>query len=239
MKTHARLAPLLVLLAVGLYPLCSLAAADPASNVIKPEVGKAVATASNSAPMGESKPLQFAIGPSNSTQLIKNYLSAGKAAGRGVGLDKVDIEKIEIASPLAIYALTDDKLPTAMSEALYYIVEFSGNPICYATIRGAKIDSVSYPPRTAAGNPPRGVSAAALGELAALDQLKPGKYEPRLLQCNFYWEVIWLKSMTDNQDLIYALAPLAPPGLKAKTIYSVDDFLKLSVPAMKSARPRS
>ncbi len=247
---------LVLALARGLaVVICGLILATVKAQTASPLAWGVIASAAKSTPTPASAavpapsagPLRFATGfaPANAAALIGNQLKYLAALGN---LGHPDPKALRTRQPLACYHFdisffqrsaftTSGELPVTSTkpDRLYYIVEFAGDPV-------ASLDL-----GTGANNPPSAMGntgpyqnglaktvAQSLKELVALEQIKSGAYEPRLLTFGFPpREVIWLKQVSVGSDFIYPAGPTSGYGLEPRTLYSVDEFLATVLPTLK------
>jgi hypothetical protein len=136
-------------------------------------------------------------------------------------------------------AAADLPLSSAKPQVWEYTVENSGKPLGSVTVTVAK-------------GPPRIVSAGgtqnlqmplfqALAEAAALERVKAGSFEPRVL---FYptgkgsAQALWLRAAPGGEDVIIPLLkePLPLTGLRPGTPYSPREFLTALLPVLQRLR---
>jgi hypothetical protein len=160
------------------------------------------------------------------------------------GVPKIDFSKVILNPPHSVYDLRADEiakgggLETAHLTAQRYLIK---GPSGYIAAAEVQLDNTGAATLLANINfgPFVGPSGQALDDLAALDIVKQGSYEARMLRFSAIQVLaIWLKSDGAGADIIYPLSP-APAFLQAGKTYSVGDFLNQIRPyAQKRAAPK-
>ena len=183
-----------------------------------------------------ASPFQFVKGPANAPTLIIEYLKKYRApppSRSGLSFDLLKgtpVEAVQVSQPFHTATLPVNGRKAGsrkMSETfvsssdLLYFLDGSGNTIAQVVMRQGKIYSLGT----------TGFQRKTLDDLAALPQVSLGKYEPRILNLDSFiggW-AIWLESaVPERPDLIYVQSiGKTSSGLKAKTLYSSDEFLNL------------
>jgi len=195
---------------------------------------------STSAQSPSEKGLHFANGPSDAVPVVNSALKNPPFI-QGHPL-LADFGTLQVLPPLARYNLlipetTSTGALSVQADGWEYLVKSllrSGEGVAAVSVRttafgNSQMLSLQY--ENIAGPEVR-----ALGNLAALEQIRSGSYEVRLLQVfglvsNNPVQIIWLKPDTGDADLFYE--PLSPnPNLMSKLqfkrLYSREDFLKIA-----------
>ena len=185
-------------------------------------------------------PLRFASGPatvqSSAASVLKLYYTGFEAPGT----PPAEISAPQISRPIPSYTadLLAGGLETAVSSNTFiYTMGASGKPFVHVTIRDGKFSSAA---QFMGNDVPR-----VLNEVVALEEVKAGTFEPRLLGFQGLWTVLWLKSVSGGPDYLYPVAETAHPedpvarkipSLQARTLYSVEDFLAAVRPELEAKR---
>ena len=182
-----------------------------------------------------SSPLRFAAGPADARALLGKPMDA--IARMRPNLPS---ESMEVSLPLGVYSfdLAAGGMPATTKPNSYFcMVESSGSLDTYEniTIYGANSPRAEFGGDSLTVAVPR-----ALSELVALDRVKSGVYEPRILyfvngRSAMPQPLIWLKSVSTGDDLIYLVGNGSVFGLKPKTLYTAGEFLAAYLPGMKAA----
>ena len=202
----------------------------------------------SSAQSPSEKGLHFANGPSDAIPVVNSALKNPPFI-QGHPL-LADFGGLQVLPPLARYNLlipetTATSALSVQAEGWEYLVKSSlrsGEGVAAVSVR-----------TTATGNSQMlslqyeniaGPEVRALEKLAALEQIRSGSYEVRLLQVfglvgNNPVQIIWLKPDSGDADLFYE--PLSPnPNLSSKLqfekLYSREDFLKVAKGNPRGAR---
>jgi hypothetical protein len=191
-------------------------------------------------------PLRYIPDPPNGAALV--HAGLNRLAARGptgpLKLRATDFTTLALKPPHAVYDLHADEiaqgggLRTAHLTGVRYLVHSAGVHAAAAEVHldadgnAALLANTNYGQFVAA-------SALALDHLAALDVVRNGSFEARLLRFSaIALLAIWLKSDPGGADIIYPIAP-APDPLQAGRTYSEADFLKAILPlAQKRAAAR-
>jgi hypothetical protein len=208
---------------------------QPVQAALKPEDSTRVSTVTG---FGN---LRFATGYADGAALVQERL--------GVGLAPkfiTDPEHVEVMQPLAQYNLANRNqvihgagLEIAKPAGFIYLVEEGGQQVSFAEARVLAKGQIDVSPSFGGINES---IVTALEEVAALDQVKAGSFEARLLilptgpPLPGRDRVIWLKSETDGMDLIYPLDANKLPGIQAGQLYTPDNFLNALYPQRKKAQ---
>jgi general secretion pathway protein G len=197
-------------------------------------------------PAQPASPLRFVAGPADAEAIIVPMLQDYYDHLGGPGAQPAALQSPQVSRPIESFGadLLAGGLETGTSsDRFHYIATAAGKPMADATIAHGKWASTA---QFMANAIPQ-----ALGELVALDQVKAGKFEPRLLDFGGLWTVIWLKSVAGGADYFYPVIESRypedqiarqVPSLKAKTLYTTDEFLAAIRPELKAEadpnRPR-
>ncbi len=212
---------------VALLPVAGLSA-NPASGA------NSITTPTVSVPASEPSLFKYASVPANAMPAIKKELMALAKMG---ALGKVDPNDLEICPPLGYYTLNafSTGMPTEPTVGFFYAITSSGKPLLNIDLSYRR--DPNNPSAIARLNTPA-KTLNALNKLAALDEVKTGIYEARLLSIgtNNVYTVIWLKAQSGGTDFIYT-APDTGKGVKGNKLYSIDEFLSLILPILKQQAP--
>jgi hypothetical protein len=203
------------------------------------------ATPSKKTSPDSAKGLQYATDPDDGAKAMLDYMNKSGMAKAVLG--SLDPNSLDILPPLAVYTmevapiLAGDGLEAAHLQGYQYLVESSGQFIATALYKGVVINfgnGTVGPNYTIDGE----ATALALQQLARLDQVTAGSYEPRILRLPYistsrHSTLIWLKSNTDSPDLFY-IPPnqIMPDPLEDENLYTADEFFKLALPIMQKGQ---
>ncbi len=185
--------------------------------------------------------LRFAAGYADGTALVQESLDDGLATKF-----ITDPDHVEIMQPLAQYNLANRNaiiqgagLELAKPAGFIYLVEEGGQQVSFAEARVMGNGQIDV--STNFGGTNESI-VTALEEVAALDQVKAGSFEVRLLilptgpPLPGRERVIWLHAETDGTNLIYPLDANKLHGIEAGQLYTPDDFLNTLYPQRKKAQ---
>jgi hypothetical protein len=235
-------------------PASSPTSATPMASASTPQL--ALSQAHSIVPPTIHSPVQAPLKPENATQVstVKDFgnlrFATGYADGvalvqekLGVGLATkfiTDPDKAEVLQPLAQYNLANRNqiiqgagLEIAKPAGFIYLVEEGGKQVSFAEARALAKGQIDVSPSFGGTNES---VVTALEAVAAIDQVKTGLFEARLLilptgpPLPGRDRVIWLKSETDGTDLIYPLDAYKLPKIQAGKLYSGEDFLNTLYP---------
>jgi hypothetical protein len=179
--------------------------------------------------------LQFADAPAQGSAAVQTALA--RLATRETPLSRggIDASALHVSEPHAVYDLAADAvasgggLDTATMTGYRYLVEGAGGPVAAAEVHADETGGVAQAAQVNLG-PYVAASRRAFADLAAHPAVEQGSYEARMLRFSaIALVVLWLKSDTGSEDIVYPLAP-APPELKAEQAYTADEFLNVIRP---------
>lgn len=191
-----------------------------------------------------ASPLRFAQEPPGAWASLLNNLGP-LSLGPNVLAHVTDQYAIEVRPPLACYKLdiVAGKLPAEAENGIYvYPTNLRGVPAGEAWFL-TDMNRMGPQVLQGSGGPLKSSIAKALDKLAAMDRIKTGAYEARILtypvEQGAQTVAIRLKSLSGGGDLVFALpyeipsAPAIPPpyGLKSYTLCSADEFLAIVMAA--------
>jgi len=187
-------------------------------------------------------PIRFAPEPQNGAALVRAGLERLAGRDNHVKLTREDSQAAALESPHAVYDLRADEiaagggLETAHAGGFRYLVRSAG-----AVIAAAEVQADANGAATLLSNVNSGpyvqATAEAFEALPALEAVRKGSYEARLLRFSaIYLVAIWLKP-DRGPDLVYPLAP-APPDLQAERAYPVEEFLNAIRPLARRRAER-
>jgi hypothetical protein len=188
-------------------------------------------------------PLHYPSEPAGGSSLVRAGVAEvlvrrSPLSGRGIVADEVRVDQ-----PHAVYDLRADEiasgrgLESAHATGYRYLVNTSGGPVAAGEVVTDEHGEAKLLANLNYGNFVE-ETAGALAKLEVADEVQERPYEVRLLRfSSVYLMAIWLKSQTDEADIIYPLAP-APPPLEAGRSYSPDEFIRAVVPLAKRRAAR-
>jgi hypothetical protein len=190
----------------------------------------------------QSNVLQYGRAPADAADLVLAFVRNPRLGtpGRGQVANK---GSLQVGPPLALYSLSLEDLAgnRGLSAAVpmnrwQFVIESAGTAVMLASVL---TDASGASQMATVGGGGKIEIAGALDDLAT--QLTSGGYEVRLLQLpgglrsSTPFEVIWLKSLTDANDLIYPYEALYPSSklesvLQNGKLYPANELLKALQP---------
>ena len=220
---------------VGLIGLSLLLVSCTAAEFPDPVLAPKSSKSSNSRNTTEpSSPFQYALGPPDGLKQVNAALGSPLARTKVSGT-----ADLQIKPPIAVYEIKADELVLAATldaahlARYHYLVEAAGESVLFAEVYNNPTASGGHA-TIGVGGPSQGEISIALAQLLSSDQTRGGAYEVRILRLlgvlnSTSTDVLWLKSESPGNDLIYPLPSTWLP-LEAKKVYIGRDFLNLILP---------
>ncbi len=175
--------------------------------------------------------IRYATEPQNGSEIVRAGLDRmASRENKPPSLRGINFSALTVAPPHEIYDLHADEiargggLETAHATGFRYHVAASGGSVTAAEVhtdasgKASLLANLNYGPFVES-------TAQGFSQVAALDAVRTGSYEARVLRFSAIGLMaIWLKSDPGGADIIYPLAP-APSMLKADQPYTVEAFL--------------
>jgi hypothetical protein len=174
--------------------------------------------------------LRFDTGPQDGIAMVRSGLQRLANRKSPLNLNTTSFAALSIGSQHAVYDLHADEiangggLETAHATGFRYLVTNAGAAVAAAEVHtdatgnSSLLANLNYGPFV-------GASERAFADLAALNPVRTGEYEARLLRfAAIYVAAVWLKAAAGGADIIYPLAP-APSVLSVGTPYTTEAFL--------------
>jgi RNA polymerase sigma factor (sigma-70 family) len=189
-------------------------------------------------PSPPTSPLRFALGPAG----VNKFFNAW-ADGLTQGRPNLDPKTLRLSLPLGVYqfdASAGKLLASAGTDLFFYIITgSSGDPFVnlLLSVPAGRAPAILTGPFSM--NEEQEVPQA-LCELMAMDRVKTGVYEPRILALftpNGPAKAIWFKSLTGGGDFLYRIG--SSYLMKTRTLYTTEEFLAMMGQAQEILQQRA
>jgi hypothetical protein len=205
------------------------------------------AASSQSVQKPDISSFRFAAGPAGGIEVANDFLIHPSTNLLATIPKLADFDALRVLPPLSFNDFSLPETPQnsggtiaagpppvlpPQTELYTYPVEADGQGIAVIVVHATSLGRAElWTP-----NPDTNEVVRALGQLATMERIRTGNYEPRLLRVGgragtLPVMVLWLRSASGNTDLFYKLVnpdPRITSSLQPETLYSKEEFLKLA-----------